>query len=148
MREEGAGTYNITYNITPSTNVGGNEVPIGSHFMRYNVNGNTIILIKHPLFDDEERFTERGADGEIVQSSQLIFLDLSEVNGTPNIEILGKGAFNINRTLQEQYLNGMSGMKLGNIVSAVDALEYHMLRDNGIFIYNTRSCGLINKTPV
>ena len=148
MRSEGASTYNITYNIPTNTAAGGSDVTIGSNFFRFNVNGNQIVLIKHPLFDDEERFTERGSDGKILQSSMMVFLDMAEVNGTPNIEILGKGAHNIDRTMLSQYLNGMSGMNLGNVVSGVDALEYHMLKDNGIFIYNTRSCGLIKKANV
>lgn len=148
MRSEGAATYNITYNIPTNTAAGGADVTIGSNFFRYNVNGNQIVLIKHPMFDDEERFTERSTDGKILQSSMMVFLDLAEVNGLPNIEILGKGAHNVDRTLLTSYVNGMSGMNLGQVVSGVDALEYHMLKDNGIFIYNTRSCGIIKKANV
>lgn len=145
MKNEGASFYNITYNINQSNMVGGNDVAVGSNFFRYNYAGNQIVVIKHPLFDDEERFPERGSDGKILQSSMMVFLDMGEVNGTPNLEILGKGAFNINRTFVDKYLNGLTGMDLGNVVSGVDALEYHMLKDNGVFIYNTRSCGILRK---
>lgn len=149
FREVGADVYNMTYNLNNTGNAGGKEEAIGSNFLRYNVNGNQIVLVKHTLFDDEERFTERGSDGKILQSSMMVFLDMtSGADGTPNIEILGKGAFNVNRTMVDKYLNGLTGANLGNVVSGVDALEYHMLKDNGIFIYNTRSCGIIRKANV
>jgi len=96
------------------------------------------------MWDDEERWTERGADGKILQSSQMVFMDMSAVQGMPNMEILTKGQYGVNRAMVSAYLEGLTG-RSGNIVSSVDAVEFNMLKQDGIFIYNTSSCGIINK---
>ena len=57
-----------------------------------------------------------------------------------------KGAYGSNRTMVSAYLNGLTGLKKGNVVSSVDGLEFHMLKQDGIFIYNTRTCGIVYKT--
>lgn len=145
MENKASNTFNITLNKDGSTAAGGPEVAIGYNFKTYNYAGNQLILVKHPLFDDESRFTKRGSDGKILQSSQMVFLDLSPIDGVPNIEILGKGAYGINRTMNSFYLNGATGINMGNLVTGRDALEFHMIKEDGIFVYNTRSCGIINK---
>lgn len=125
--------------------VGGQDIPVGGNFDTFNVNGNQIIFVKHPLWDDEERFSERGSDGKLLQSSMMVFLDMSPVNGRANVEIMGKGAYGINRTNVSAYLNGLTGRD-GNVVSSVDAVEFNMLKQDGIFVFNTSSCGILRKS--
>jgi hypothetical protein len=146
MEDKAANKFTVHINNNGSMAAGGPELSVGYNFKTYNYAGNQCILIKHPMFDDEQRFTSRGKDGKILQSSQMIFLDMSPADGIPNIEIKAKGAYGINRTLQSHYLNGVTGMNLGSVVSGSDTLEYHMLKEDGIFVYNTRSCGIINKS--
>lgn len=125
--------------------VGGEDIPVGGNFDTFNVNGNQIVTVKHPLFDDEERFSERGSDGKLLQSSMMIFLDMSPVNGSANIEIMSKGAYGINRSMVSGYIDGITG-RTGSFTSSVDAVEFNMLRQDGIFIYNSTSCGIIRKS--
>lgn len=125
--------------------VGGQDIPVGGNFDTFNVNGNQIIFVKHPLFDDEQRFTEYGSDGKLLQSSMMVFLDMSPVNGKANIEIMGKGAYGVNRTMVSGYIEGITG-RTGSFTSSVDAVEFNMLKEDGIFIFNTTSCGIIRKS--
>lgn len=147
LEDKASNTYQIHINKDGSKTPGGPDIEVGYNFNTYNVNGNQVIFVKHPMFDDEERFTERGSDGKVIQSSQMIFLDLSKVQGMPNMEIMTKGAYGINRSMVSAYLEGLTG-RSGTIVSSVDAVEFNMLKQDGIFIYNTSSCGIINKRVV
>jgi len=124
---------------------GGEDIVVGGNFDTFNFRGNQLVFVKHPLFDDEERFSQRGADGRLIQSSMNVFLDMGKVNGRSNIEILGKGAYGINRTNVSAYLNGLTGDG-SDVVSTVDAKEFNMLKEDGIFIYNTTSCGILHKS--
>jgi hypothetical protein len=144
LEDKASNTYQIHIAKDGSMKPGGPDVEVGYNFNTYNVNGNQVIFVKHPMWDDEERWTERGSDGKILQSSQMVFLDLSEVQGMPNMEILTKGQYGVNRAMVSAYLEGLTG-RSGNIVSSVDAVEFNMLKQDGIFIYNTSSCGIINK---
>ena len=93
-----------------------------------------------------KRWSQRGSDGKLLQSSLMIFLDMGTVAGRANIEILTKGAYGINRSMVSAYLNGMTGDNR-DVVSPTDAIEFNMLKEDGIFIYNTMSCGIIYKSP-
>lgn len=137
----------IQVNMTPTGVVGGNELHTGYNFTTFNVNGNQVCLVKHPLFDDEERFTERGSDGKILQSSMMLFLDGSmNQNGRKNLEILSKGAYGVNRSMVSAYINGLTGLKDAITTNSVDGLEFNMLKEDMINIYNTNSCGILRKT--
>lgn len=148
LEDKQANTFNIQINKDGSKQVGGPNVEVGYNFHTYNINGNQVIFVKHPLFDDKERFTERGSDGKLLKSSQIFFLDMAaDAGGTPNMEILSKGAYGVNRTMVSAYINGLTGIKgKGQVTTSVDGCEYNMLKQDGIFIYNTRTCGIIRKT--
>jgi len=100
------------------------------------------------MFDDDERWSERGSDGELIMSSTLLFLDMSSNAGQKNMEILGRGAYGANRTMVSGKINGMTGsaMKKLGITTPVDADEVHMLKEDGLFIYRTRTCGILYKS--
>lgn len=137
------GRTNLTDSQTQK--VGGEDIPVGGNFDTFNIHGNQIVVVKHPMFDDEERFSQRGSDGRLLQSSMMIFLDMATVAGRSNIEIMTKGAYGINRSMVSAYLNGLTGDSR-DVVSSADAIEFNMLKEDGIFIYNTMSCGIIYKS--
>lgn len=134
--------------VTENTNSGqpgGQDIFVGGNFDTFDVNGNRLIFCKHPKFDDEQLFPQRGSDGLLIQSSKYYFLDMDTQNGNKNIEIMGRGAYGINRIMVSKYLTGMTGED-GEVVSSVDAKDFNMLKQDGIFIYNTASCGMLNKS--
>ncbi len=61
--------------------------------------------------------------------------------GRTNIELKGKGAYGINRTMVTAYINGLTGDG-DDVLTSVDAKEFNMLKHDGIFMYNTQTCGL------
>jgi hypothetical protein len=148
LKTEMNNVYNLTVNSDGSKQIGGPELPVGFTFKQYNYNGNQIIGVEHPMFDDDQRWSERGSDGELIMSSTLVFLDMSSQGGKKNIEILGRGAYGANRTMVSGKISGMTGsaMKKLGINTPVDADENHMLKEDGIFIYRTRTCGILYKS--
>ena len=131
--------------VSQSTEVGGQKVDVGFNFQKFNIDGDSVVFVKHPMFDDEKRYTERGADGNLLKSSQMIFLTTA-MEGRKNIEILSKGVRGIDRSLVTAYLNGLTGDKQSTVVSSEDAIKYEMLKEDMIVIYNSNLCGIINKS--
>lgn len=133
----------VNAGLNNAAGVGGQDINVGGNFDTFNVAGNTIVLVKHTFFDDEQKFPRRNGFGKLIQSNLFVFLDMgSNAAGTSNIEIKSKGAYGINRSMVTAYINGLTGAE-GNVVSSVDAKSYEMLKEDGIFIYNTTSCGLL-----
>lgn len=131
--------------VNQTSEAGGAKVDVGFSFQSFNVDGDQVLFVKHPMFDNDQLYTERGADGNILKSSQMIFLT-SIVEGKKNIEILAKGARGINRSMVSAYLNGMTGDPQSAILSEEDAIKYAQLRENMIVVYNSNICGILNKT--
>jgi hypothetical protein len=141
-----AGNQNIVINqnVTQSSQEGGAQVDVGFHFQKFNVNGNSVIFVKHPMFDDETRFTERGSDGSLLQSSMYVWMNMGGMSSR-NVDVLTKGANGVSRGNISGYINGMSGSS-ETIMSEEDAVKYAYLKEDMVVVYNTTACGIINKS--
>lgn len=141
-----AGNQNIQFmdTITQDGKPGGAAVSVGYNFTRVNINGNSCIICKHPLFDDELLFTERGSDGEILMSSTYFIMSLGE-GANKNMEILHKAANGVNRSKVEAKLNGLTGAS-ETTLSEEDAMKFAILKQDMLVVYNTQICGVIYKS--
>lgn len=136
---------NITFfnQVDKDGRPGGPLVDVGYNFASFNVNGNQMICVKHPLFDDELLFTERGADGNILMSSTAYVLNIGS-GANKNMEILYKAANGISRQNVTARLNGLTG-DTEMSVSEEDSMKYALLKEDLIVIYNTPECGILEK---
>lgn len=150
--EEKSKEYNITINQNGSTAVGGPDVSVGYNFRILNVEGNQVIFCEHAMMTDRMRWQAEAIDSTLLMEGSYMFLNMSEIPGTGgqrNIEIMGSGAYGINRTFISAHITGMSGMyqKLGiRPTSSVDGDEYHTLKEDGIFVYLVKSCGILHRS--
>jgi len=124
------------------------DIEVGADFNTFIWSGNKMTFVLHPMFDDPQKFPTLAADGKTTQSGSYIWLNNGfngESVGGRNVEILAKGANGVNRSMVENYENGLTGWGDRPSTSSVDAIEKRMLKHDGIFIYNTQSCGLMLK---
>lgn len=131
--------------IGASGEVGGPKVDVGYNFSSFNVNGNRMIFVKHPLFDDELMWTKRGLDGNVLMSSTYFIMDMNSEGGQKTMEILYKSANGVDRSNVEATFNGMTGASEMSL-SEEDAGKYAMLKEDMLVVYNTQKCGIIRKT--
>jgi hypothetical protein len=143
---------NVNQNIQMFRNVadmenkpGGATPPAGVTFCNFNIDGDTVWFIKHPMFDDDQRFPERGNDGKLLMSSNYFCMTVGEGAGK-NMDVFAKGGKNgVDRSFVNQEFNGMTGSQ-GQIMSEEDAKKYAMLTEDLLVIYNTNKCGIIYKS--
>lgn len=144
-----AGNQNITYfnQIEKDGQPGGPLVDVGYNFAKFNINGNSVILIQHPMFDDELAFPEKGNDGQTLLSSTLFLMNIGQ-GANKNMEILSKGANGMNRAEVTAQFNGMtgSGESSVSITSEEDAMKWAYLKEDLMCIYNSQECGIIYKS--
>ncbi|PLX03474.1 MAG: hypothetical protein C0594_10380, partial [Marinilabiliales bacterium] len=139
----GITNYNLTQNITQSNKPGGGTPSIGFNFQTLNILGQTLVFVENPMMDDAEKFPRRLSNGRLAMSNTYYLVDASRnETGRPNIEIRTRGRRGVNRNMVYYYLNGMTGD--GKPMTAVDAKEFQMLKENMFVIYNTKSCGIIS----
>ncbi len=136
----------LTKEMSGEPSAAGYDISVGGNFDNFSYRGNKLIFCKHPMWSDEKRFNNyRAVDGTLIQGGTLLFLDSGTGVGGSNLEILTKGAYGSNRSMVMAEFNGMTGD--GNKpVSPIDAKNYELLKQDGIFIYNTTSCGILHRS--
>jgi len=140
-----AGNQNTTImnQVTQNGQPGGAIVETGYNFQKLNINGNSIMFVKHPLFDDNLMFTELDSDGQPLMSSTLFVMNTG-AGSNMNMEILHKEANGINRAEVTAKINGLTGSSEMTL-SEEDAMKYAMLKEDLFCIYNTQECGILRK---
>lgn len=140
-----AGNQNITVfqSASQSSEAGGGRLDMGYTFARFNINGNSMVFVVNPIFDDPQMFPEVGADGKSLMSNSYFFMAIGGKD-TPTIEIMAKEANGVNRSWVAASLIGLSG-SAGTVLSEQDADKYAMLREDLLAIYNTQCCGIAYK---
>lgn len=138
-----AGNQNIQFfdSITQDGKPGGAAVNVGYNFVKFNVNGNSMIVCKHPLFDDDLLFTERTADGSTKMSATYFIMDLG-TSGRKNMEILHKAANGVDRSMVQAKLNGLTGASETTITEE-DAMKFAILKQDLLCIFDTQRCAII-----
>lgn len=139
-----AGNQNIQFmdNITQDGKPGGAAVSVGYNFAAININGNKGLICKHPLFDDDQLFTERMADNSGIKMSSTVFV-MTVNNGTSkNMEILHKAANGVDRSMVQAKLNGLTGTS-ETIITEEDAMKFAILKQDMLVVFNTQTCGII-----
>jgi hypothetical protein len=122
---------------------GGTDVEVGYNFTVLNILGQKLVFVEDPQQDDAEKFPRRCSDGNLAMSRTMYFIDagLSQTDGTRNIEILARGREGVNRNLVYLNQNGMTGE--GTPTSPVDAMAFHWLKQNNLFVYNVMTNGIL-----
>ena len=151
LKQEAQNTTHVNIEGSSSnTSIGGKKMSVGHNWRQLNIDGNSAIFIEHNLFGDRKRWTDKAIDGQLIMgSSYLIMANYELDNGTNNLEILGRGAYGNNRTMVMGKIHGLTGaikgMGGGQIQTAVDADEYHILKEDGIFLYDSNCCGILHR---
>jgi hypothetical protein len=144
-----AGNQNTTFfqninQVSENGQAGGAIVNAGYQFNKLNINGNSIMFVKHPLFDDRLMFTELDSDGRPLMSSTLFIMNVGS-GSNKNMEILCKEANGIKRDDVTAKINGLTGSSEMTL-SEEDAMKYAMLKEDLMCVYNTQECGILRKT--
>jgi hypothetical protein len=141
-----AATYNsgfpLTQNVNQTSKAGGAEPYTGYNFKYLNIAGEQLCFVENPMMDDEEKFPAKLTNGRLRMSNTFYVMDLdADTNGRQNVEIRARGRMGVNRNIVYHWENGMTGE--GKPDNPVDAKSFHMLKENLLAIYNTRSSGIM-----
>ena len=142
---------------------GGNKLAYGSQFTTYRgLLGTEFTVVHHPFFDDKTIWTEIDpATGYTTKSFEMFFLDFSVMDGTPNIQLISKGAGGDNRRLKTWFTAGATTPSMGDYSkqpsekemreiaresirsNGYDGFMNYYLSETGVIIRNPLRCGKI-----
>tara|TARA_R100001440_G_scaffold34950_2_gene53963 strand:- start:1100 stop:2665 length:1566 start_codon:yes stop_codon:yes gene_type:complete len=128
------------------------DVDLGANFTSYTAMGNKLTMAYCPVFDDFNLHSQGGGlnsfgDTRLKESAKMVFLDFGRTSGVSNIELITKGAGNVNRSFIKKYIAGMINpydQKSMMAANADDKFEAHLLSESGIIVRNPLSCGILS----
>lgn len=137
----------MTWVVNQNENIGGASISYGFKFRTLNIQGEQVIFVENPTWNDPEKYSFNNSQGLNLQANKYVFLDMRPIeNGKKNVEILTRGRAGINRNLVYHWENGMTG-GTAKPDSPVDANTFHIFKENAIVIYDTSSCGVMELDP-
>src|SRR3990167_9408347 len=126
----------------------GKEIKLGGTFKTYEALDLKITLMYSPILDDSNLHHDMAADGYPKESYKMIFLNTGMLKGgTSNLEIMVKGANNINRGYIVKYIAGMVDpfdQKAVRAANATDGFTFEYLSDSGVVLRRPKSCGILS----
>ena len=135
----------------------GQRLSFGGHYTTYKgFMGTELTVVQHPMFDDRSVYPNTvGPYGYTDQSYKMFFLDMSDYNGEPNMQMVTKGAGGEDRRLVQWWsagattpdFSGSSNVGMTMRSHGQDSFTCYTLSETGIIIKNPLSCGLIELRP-
>jgi hypothetical protein len=137
-----AGSNNVRFNIDANNNkmVGGKNVEVGYYFQYLNIAGEQLLFVENPQWNDKLKYPATLSNGKSRMGSTFFFGKWGSMgNGRNNVEIKARGKKGVDRNIVYHWENGMTGY--GKPDNPVDALSFHMLKENLLIVYDTRLFG-------
>jgi len=147
---------------TEWTDKKGEKLAFGAEYSTYKgPSGSTFTIVNHPMFNDKTCYPGTvGPHGYTRQSYKMFFVDFSERQGEPNVQMITRGANGENRQLVQWYTAGATtpnwdrdtpdkATDIGKIMRSHSG-DYSMLytlSETGCLIKDPFSCGLIEIIP-
>lgn len=132
--------------ITPQADLAkGNPITLGGNFTSYRFGTNVVTFTRLATFDDDTLHSERDSDGDLLESSRMIWMNMGQIDNESNITIATKKGLQGNRALIKKYIPGM--VNPFNIapsalaMNSSDGFDVEWLNHSGIIIKNPYACG-------
>jgi len=138
---------------------GGNKLALGSQFITYRgLLGTEFTVAHHPFFDDQTVFPELSPGTPFTTKSfEMFFLDMSDYDGKPNIQMMSKGTGHNDRRMVQWFTAGgahpsinvtSSKKEVDSMINAMrsngyDGYQHYILSETMIIVRNPLSCGKI-----
>lgn len=148
-------TARVAYNLVDTHFVSkhGKDLHFGNNFRSYKgLLGSTFTVAYNPLFDDATLHTEIDPETNMpYESGRMVFMDLSDYDGEPNVSLCAKGADGIDRSMLHWCTEGSTTYSGGNAAqkmmrsSDFDGFQCHYLSETSLKVINPLSCGQMVK---
>lgn len=120
-------------------------ITLGGNFVGYRVGTNVITFTRVATFDDDTIHTERDEDGDLLESSRMIFMPMGTIDNESNITIAVKKSLTGNRGMIKKYIPGIVSpfdMNLGSVApNSGDGFDVEWFSHSGLIIKNPYACG-------
>ena len=145
MRAEHKGYWSTSADQYVQTKNG--KIQLGAEYNAFQFQGNKLVVTVNNVFDHEANVSELDSNGRKLDSSKLLFLDVSSYDGVQNLQMIAKDGRSF-ITGELDGIGGQDGKTSGKVSSLLDGSARSIIGTLGIVMHNPYSSMVLERKIV
>lgn len=123
------------------------KIQLGAEYNGFQFQGNKLIITVNNTFDHEANVSGLDSNGKKLDSSKLLFMDVSSYDGVPNLQLIAKDGRSF-ITGELDGMGGQDGKTSGKVSSLLDGSMRSIIGTLGIVMHNPYSSMMLERKIV
>lgn len=123
------------------------KVQLGAEYNAFVFQGNKIIVSANNVFDHPANVSAADVEGKYLESSKLLFIDMSSYDGTKNIQLIAKDGRSF-ITGELDGIGGADGKTSGKVSTLLDGSAKSIIGTLGVVMHNPYSSYMLEKIVI
>lgn len=123
------------------------KVHLGAEYGSFEFQGNTIIVSANNVFDHPANVSTTDIEGKFLESSKLLFIDMSTYDGVKNIQLIAKDGRSF-VTGELDGIGGQDGKTSGKVSTLLDGSAKALIGTFGVIMHNPYSSYMLEKVVI
>lgn len=145
MRTEHKGNWSNAADRYVQTKNG--KIQLGAEYNAFEFQGNKLVVSVNNTFDHPANVSEKDSEGKGLESSKYLFVDVTNYDGTPNLQLIAKDGRSF-VTGELDGIGGQDGKTSGKVSTLLDGSAKALIGTMGIIMHNPYSSYMLEKRIV
>jgi hypothetical protein len=142
MRAEHKGSWSNPADNYVRTRNG--KIQLGAEYDSFTFQGNTIIVNVNNVFDHPANVSELDSEGRFLESSKMLFIDVSSYDGVRNLQMVAKDGRSF-VTGELDGVGGQDGKTSGKVATLLDGSAKTIIGTMGAILHNPYTSFMLEK---
>lgn len=123
------------------------KVQLGAEYNSFTFQGNQIVVSANNVFDHPANVSATDVEGRFLESSKLLFVDMSTYDGVRNIQLIAKDGRSF-VTGELDGIGGQDGKTSGKVATLLDGSAKAIVGTLGVILHNPFSSYMLEKVVI
>lgn len=123
------------------------KVQLGAEYNSYTFQGNQIVVSANNVFDHPANVSPLDSEGKLLESSKLLFIDMSTYDGVRNLQLIAKDGRSF-VTGELDGIGGQDGKTSGKVATLLDGSAKSIIGTLGVVMHNPYSSYQLEKVVI
>lgn len=123
------------------------KVQLGAEYNSFTFQGNQIIVSCNNVFDHPSNVSAVDSEGKLLESSKMLFIDMSTYDGVKNIQLIAKDGRSF-VTGELDGIGGQDGKTSGKVGTLLDGSAKAIIGTLGVVMHNPYSSYMLEKVVI
>lgn len=123
------------------------KIQLGAEYNSFTFQGNQLIVSCNNVFDHPANVSTTDSEGRFLESSKMLFIDMSSYNGVRNVHLIAKDGRSF-VTGELDGIGGQDGKTSGKVSALIDGSAKSIVGTLGVVLHNPYSSYMLEKVVI